>query len=155
MRYTVAMQSNITLIRAIGSEFIIRKYRSLVLVLAIVAVAVLALMIWLITLSAWWWLLAAPVISLVIIGVLVALLVRVIIRAASPVLTKQQTKDVKDFVDKLERVADNLQTPAFIILFRVVRDTVRPRDKTFIQSMAEDSTTLHTDFATLQRKFAS
>lgn len=78
---------------------------------------------------------------------------KVLIQIAIPAMTKVQKNGVKDFVDKLERVAENIQTPPFMILFRIVRDTIRPRDKTFIQSVAEETASLSPDFLALQKLF--
>lgn len=143
----------VSLIRAIGSEFLRRKYRAVLVVFVIAALIALGLVAWLVSISAWWWLLAVPVIIGVLIGIVIAAVMKVLIRIAIPTMTKVQKNGVKDFVDKLERVAENIQTPPFMILFRIVRDTIRPRDKTFIQSVAEDSSSLRSDFLALQKLF--
>jgi hypothetical protein len=95
------------------------------------------------------------VIAAVILLALAYLLAAFVIRALRPSMTKVQKAGVRDYVDKLERVADNLGTPVFIIVFRVVRDIVWTRQPTYIQTVAADSTTLHKDLATLQKLFAS
>lgn len=144
---------NASLIRAIGSEFIRRKYRSFVLLATLAGVVVGGLMIWLVSINAWWWLLAAPVFMLLFMGAVIAFVIRILLKIATPKLTKEQSGGVQSFVDKLERVADTVQTPPFVILFRIVRDVMWPREGTFIQSFAQDSTTLEKDFAELQRQF--
>lgn len=145
---------NLKLIRAIGSEFIARKYKSLLITFVIVSFIVLGLAVWLVNNSAWWWLLAVPLIIVILIGIGLLLTLRVAIKVLTPQLNKEQSKPLNDFVDKLERVAENIQTPPFVILLRVARDTVRPHKRSFIQSVAEDSTTLRTDFIKLQKYFS-
>lgn len=147
------MDNNIQLIRAIGSEFVLRKYRSFVVVLFIFIAVLLSGAIYLTTLSAWWWLLAVPVIGGGILLVIIAVLAGLVVKLLRPNITKMQRSSVADFVDKLERVADGLQTPPFIVLFRVVKDVVRPGKTPFLQSMAQDSTSLKSDYITLQRSF--
>ena len=147
------MDNNIQLIRAIGSEFVLRKYRSLIAVLFILIVLLVGGAIYLTTLSAWWWLLAVPVIGGSILLVIIAILAGFVVMLLRPSITKMQRSSVADFVDKLERVADGLQTPPFIVLFRVVKDVVRPGKTPFLQSMAQDSTSLKSDYITLQRSF--
>lgn len=147
------MKTQINLIRAIGSEFAGRKLKLILLIFGILALIALIGAIWLTTLSAWWWLLAVPVIIVVVLGILAGLVASLLVTMLRPSLTKPQKAGVKKFVDKLERVAETIQTPMFILVFRVVRDSVRPGGTTFIQSTAEDSTTLHKDFLELQRDF--
>lgn len=144
---------NVQLIRAIGSEFIRRKYSSAVMLFVIAALISVVLIVWLVNISAWWLLLAVPVILGILIGIVIAVAMRILVNVASPTLTKEQKSGVRDFVDKLERVAENIQTPPFMILFRIVRDTIRPRDKTFIQAVAEESASLRPDFLSLQKLF--
>lgn len=148
------MQSEVKLVRAISSEFAVRKLKSVALVMGILALVAVAAAIWLTTISAWWWLAAAPVIICALCGIMTFLAARMIIKKLRPDLTKTQASAVTGFVDKLERVADNLQTPMFIIVFRMVRDVVRPQDKAFIRTVAEDSTTLHKDLMELQKNFS-
>jgi len=144
---------HIALSRAIGTEFLLRKYKSLRLTLAIAAAIVLLLLIWLTTVNIWWWFLAAPGIVVIMLGAVLLLFVRVLIRLLSPTLSQKQDTAVKGFVDKLERVADNIQMPPFMIVFQVIRDIIRPRNPTFIKTVVDDSSTLHADFAKLTREF--
>lgn len=140
--------------RAVGAEFVHRKYRSIVVSYSVVSLVFLAVSFWLTTISAWWWLLTILVTAFVLVGVMILTIIRIIIKRVRPGLTDTQSTTVSAFVDKLERVANNLQTPMFIIVYRVVRDIIRPGNASFVRTVAEDSTTLHTDFADLQRKLA-
>lgn len=148
------MKTQINLIRAIGSEFAGRKLRLILLIFGIITLIALLAMGWLITLSIWWWLLAVPVMVMTLLGLMVGIMASILVKLLRPVLTKSQAAGVKKFVDKLERVAENIQTPMFMIVFRVMRDIIRPGKKTFIQTVTHDSTTLHKDFIKLQRDFA-
>lgn len=147
------MKAQIQLSRAIGCEFLARKIKSIGIVLGIVIFIALAIAIWLTTVSAWWWLLAAPVIIFSVFCIIAFGIARFMLGVLKPAMTDTQDKAVKDFVDKFERVAEHLQTPMFIIVFRIIRDILRPREKTFIQSATQDSTTLHKDLLELQKKF--
>lgn len=147
------MRVKAALIRAIGSEFLARKVRSLALIVVIASVLLLSLAIWLTTVNVWWWLLAAPVIGTVIAGAFGLGVALLAIRLLRPPLTAPQRDGVREFVDKLERITEHVQTPMFLIVFRVIRDSLWPRGKTFLESAAEDSTSLHTDIAKLERLF--
>jgi hypothetical protein len=145
------MATAITLVRAIGSEFVRRKLRTIIIIFAAAAVVLLGGAIWLTTVDAWWWLLAAPIFAVVLLGALACLAATLIVRIVRPALDQEQRIAVSEFVDKLERVAENVQTPMPLIVFRVVRDLIRPRKPTFIESVASDSTTLHSDLIKLRR----
>ena len=147
------MNTSVPVVRAIGSEFAQRKLNSLIIIYAIVVSLLMVGAVWLTTINVWWWLLAVPVIVLALAGFVALLAVRLLIRFIRPELNKVQKKAVKDFVDKLERVAENLQTPMFVIVFRVVRDMLLPRKETFIKTVASDSTSLHKDFSNLVQDF--
>ncbi len=147
------MKIKIELVRAIGSEFVNRKLKSIVIVFGVIALISLILTVWLATISAWWLLLLLPFLIFTMLGFLAGLAARVVIKTLRPELTRSQKTDVGNFVDKLERVAENIQTPMFIIVFRVVRDIIRPGERTFVRSVAKDSTTLHKDFSELEQNF--
>lgn len=147
------MVAHTKLVRAISSEFVARKLRVIASVIALSLLAAVSMSLWLTTVNVWWWLLAAPVImcTLLIAGALCVALAMV--KMLRPTMTHDQKSGTIHFVDKLERVAEHVQTPTFILIFRVLRDMIRPRGRTFIESAAEDSTTLHTDLAKLERLF--
>lgn len=147
------MKPQIDLIRAVGSEFARRKLRPIIIIFSFVAVAVIAGAVWLINISAWWWLLAVPAMVAVLLGLTVLYLARVVVKALRPRLTKTQAKAVSEFVGKMERTAEALQTPMFIIVFRVVWDVIRSPEKSYIATVAEDSTTLSKDLIGLQKLF--
>lgn len=148
------MTTHVNPIRAIGGEFLRRKWKGILMLFTLVSAAFVIGCLWLISMSVWWWLLAFPVFSAIIIGILTLLIARFIIGMITPQLTQPQHTAVTDFVDKLERVAERAQTPPFWIAFKVIRDVIRPRDTTFIQEMTQDSTTLHTDYKELLKQFA-
>ena len=147
------MNLQLTLFRAIGSEFARRKFTSLILLFGSIAGVVLALMLLLVNVNIWWWLLAAPVMLIIIVGIAAALLAWAIIVKIRPKITKMQSRAVAGFVDKLERVTEGLQTPMPFIILRIIIDLVWKRDTPFIQQLTKDSTTLHNDFEQLVKDF--
>ena len=147
------IQTTFNTVRAVGAEFVRRTIKPLLVIGAVAAVVLLALGGWLASQNAWWWLIEAVFIlgSLLYIGLLV--LVRVVLQVVDPVRTNEQKQAVNDFVDKMQRVSENVQTPQFVIIYRVVRDTVRPRQHGFIETLSRDSKALAPDFVKLQRLF--
>jgi hypothetical protein len=147
------MKPTFNAVRAVGVEFVRRSLRPLVIAGVVAAVVLLAVGGWLTTVNAWWWVLEAVFIFGAVVFAVLVIVARVVIRVADPPQTKDQKRAVRSYVDKLQRVAENLQTPQFVILFRVVRDTIRPRQDGFIETVAHDSKTLGPDFAALVKLF--
>ncbi len=152
MRDTI--KPTFVIIRAIGSEFARRILRPLTLIGVGVALALVGIGGWLTTISPWWWLLEVPFLFAALVFTVLAVVAWTIVRLARPQQSKDQTVAVRAYVDKLQRVAENLQTPQLVILFYVVRDIFRPRPDSFIETVSHDSKTLAPDFAALIRKFS-
>lgn len=146
------MQASILALRAIGTNLAMRLYLPAVLMAGVVVALVVALGLWLTSFSAWWWLLFVPIaiFGSVVIGI--AFVVFMLIRYVRPEQTKTQKQAVKEFVDKLQGVADVAGTPKFIILFRVVRSIAAPNKNTYLADLAKNKQ-LAGDFRELQRMF--
>lgn len=147
------MKPFVTTVRAIGSEYAARTVRALVPTFGIGAVVVTGILVWLLHFSLWWLVLAVPVLVAIAAGIGLLLAATFVVRLATPRLSPSQQTATKDFVDKLQRVTESVGTPVFLVMFRVVRDVVRPRETGFISQLAHDSTSLHTDFLRLQELF--
>lgn len=147
------MKPTIAATRAIGTEFARRMLRPFIIVGAVATVALLSLGAWLITQSAWWWLLEVVFIGGSVLFVVLVAIVNVILRRIEPTVSGTQKQDVVAFVDKLERVAENIQTPQIIIMYCVIRDTIRPRPDSFVETVARDSKALAPDFVVLCKTF--
>ena len=147
------MKSQLDLARAIGAEFVGRKLRPLVIAFFVAALLAVALAVWLTTINGLWWLLAVPVITAAIVGGVACLAARSILKMLRPPLSSGQKIATVNFVDKLERVAETVQTPMFVIVFRIIHDMYRPSSRSFIAEVSADSTTLRADFLALARKF--
>lgn len=152
MQTTTASQLFLA-VRAIGAEFANRVYYP-VLALGLAATLILvALVAWLVTMSAWWWLLAIPVVILISVAMGIAVIVRLIIRYVTPAQTKSQKRAVKEFVGKLQHVSETVRTPKAVLLLRLVRDIVAPRRDGFIGTLATDTFSLKSDFESIQKSF--
>lgn len=145
----------ITAVRAIATEFARRLFVPVLVIFTIVAVFAIILVAWCVTLNAWWWLLLVPlvVISLIISTALLA--VGLAIRFLTPNQSKAQRVSVRGFVDSLEGVSEVTQTPKVFILFRLVKDIVRPSERSFISSVATNVTSLKPAFTSIVESFRS
>ena len=147
------MSPTISVIRSIGAEFARRLFVP-VAVMGIILSAVLVTGVFLLaTLSEWWLLLLIPVVIVVSIIFGVLAVSWLVIRTVRPPQTKTQRTAVKLYVDKLQRVSEAIQTPKFILFFRVLRDISAPRKDGFIGSMTDDTVSLKRDFSELQKIF--
>lgn len=147
------MQPTLNTIRAIGAEFARRQLRPFILLGALFVAALLLLGGWLTTQNAWWWILEALLILGSFVFIALVIVIHIVLRVVAPTLSKAQRKAVASFVDKLERVAETVQTPQLAIIFYVIRDTIRPSKDSFIENISKDSKTLAPDFIKLRRNF--
>ncbi len=142
-------------IRAVADEFIRRKYNQFSLVAIVGGAILFMLAAYLTSLSAWWLLLTLPVMMVTVIMWIVLIVVFVLMSRLRLGLRSSQKKAVRDFVDKLERVAESVQTPVPLLVVRMVWDALQRGENQhrYIRSIVEDSTSLQSDFESLQKKF--
>ena len=147
------MNTQLTILRAISSEFIKRKLKTVLLLCGVMAVIVLIGVLYLTTVNIWWWALAVPVMVLIFVGVVAALLIAAIIRALRPHMTPLQTSSIAKFVDTFEQVAEGVQTPVPFIVLLVIKDLLLKRDKLFVDTLIQNSKTLRNDYLQLVQNF--
>lgn len=140
-------------VRAISTEFATRMYLPVVLIIGGGAIAVIAVLIWLVTISAWWWIALAPVILATITFAIAAVITGLLLSLLKPRQTHDQRTKVKRFVDALQESSEAIQTPKFIILFRLVKDIVAPTGKGYVKELASNASTLRTGFQTIVASF--
>jgi len=141
--------------RSIAAEFTQRIYFPVVVTFFITAVLLLAVSIFLVTISTWW------VILLVLLSVGIVLVTAAlgiagfIIKRLAPARSKSQKQLTKSLVDKLLRVAEVSGTPKFILLFRVIKDVLVPSDHAYVVGLSNDTMSLKRDFVALKDSFLS
>ena len=148
------MKPSIQVIRAVGASFANRVFYPVLITCIVLTTGTAVVVVWLTTLSQWWWLLGIPVVMgiCVLIGVLA--ITKLVIRTVTPIQTKPQKHAVKLFVDKLQRLSEATQTPKFILLFRIVRDIAAPSEKGYIGELARDTLSLKQDYNQLVQLFS-
>lgn len=140
--------------RAVGSEFIGRKLSGITTLVAILSMAFLGFGIWLTTISGWWWILLIVIIAWIMLGVMLLTIAWFATRILRPGMTADQRHAVSDFVDKIERVSETVQITPFMIFFKILKDMLFPPEKPFIRQIADDSTSLHSDYIALAKLFS-
>ncbi len=140
-------------IRAVSAEFARRIFIPTILIAGIVAVAFLAVTIWLVTQNAWWWLLLAPIIIAVSVGIILAVITAYALRFLSPKQTKDQKRSVKLFVDDLQEISEIVQTPKFILLFQLVKDTIFPSQSGLISRVSTHVNSTRPSFSAIVASF--
>jgi hypothetical protein len=140
-------------IRAISTEFAARLYVPIVWIVSISLAVLLGLVIWLVTLSGWWWLALVPLIIATLIFGVLAGVIGLLLSLLKPAQNKDQRTKVKAFVDALQGSSEAVSTPKFIILFRLVKDAVRPSEKGFVKELSSNASTLRTGFQAIIASF--
>lgn len=147
------MSPIIRTIRAIGSEFARRFYRSVFFITLGIILALIGLSAWLVTYSNWWWILLAAVIIISCMALIVLGAVYLIIRSSTPRQNPFQRNATHQFVDKIQLLSDTVNTPKIILLFRITKDLLAPRQDGFIGSISHATTSLRKDYAALIKLF--
>jgi hypothetical protein len=151
--YNKGMKPTFLALRAIGSEFARRIYTPVLIVWAVGMAILIGLSIWLTTFNGWWWILFGIVAALTLIGGAILAVIWLIIRFVSPVRTREQRKQTKAFVDRLQGLSEIAQTPKVVLLVRVVKDMVFPKDRSYLQELADHTVSLRQEFQDLGRLF--
>jgi len=147
------MNGTLLVLRAVGVEFARRIYTPILIVCAVIAVVLISVSVWLTTMSAWWWILAAAVFIGVIIGGIILTIVGVVLNFANPTQSATQKKAVKKFVDTLQSLSEITQTPKVVLLFRVVRDIVSKSENGFVKETIGHTLALRKEFDQLRNSF--
>lgn len=147
------MKPTILAIRAVGAEFARRMYLPVAILAIVIIVAFASLTAWLISLSAWWWLLMFAVVSSACIAISVLTVLYLTIRRVTPDQNPIQHKAVRGFVDKIQLLSDTVGTPKVVLLFRIIKDIAAPRADGFIGSLTGASATVKKDFEALIKLF--
>jgi membrane-bound ClpP family serine protease len=149
------IKPSLSAIRSIGAAFAYQLYLPIMIIVAVAGAILLALSIWLVTISEWWLILLILICGLILFATTALAVVLVIIKKVAPLQSKSQKKQTKAFVDKLLRVAEVTATPKFILLFQVMKDVVKPSHEGFISSVSNDTASLKQDFIALKNSFNS
>lgn len=150
---TVKVKPTLLAVRAIGVVFGKRLWWSTMLLAAGVAILLIALCVWLISLSGWWWILAVLVGMAISIAAVMLAVFRILLGSIDPSKTKEQKEAVRAFVDKLGFVQELTQTPKFIILFRVIRSVAAPSSEKYLEHIFE-SRKLQKDFTAITKLYS-
>lgn len=147
------LQPIILAIRAIGSEFARRLYRPMIWAGVITFIVLFSLMIWLVNMNGWWWLAFTPVILAALLFAVLSAVAGFLLSLLKPRQTAEQRLKVTAFVDALQMSTEVASTPRFLILFRLVRDVVRPSDHSYVKELSTNATTLRTGFQEIIKSF--
>ena len=132
-------------VRAVSTEFAQRLYAPVVWIAGGIAFVLIAVLSWAVTVSAWWWLLLGPVVVATLIAATAAIIAGLVIKLVRPKQTKVQRSKVKSFVDNLQQSSETIRTPKFILLFRLVKDSVFPSEKNLVRELSSNASSLKAD----------
>jgi len=138
------------------TAFTARKSLAFATTLYLIALAVLTAFIWLLAhyFSAWWWLFAAPLAIITMIALILRLAISFIINKIyrHPFSRKQREK-LEDFTSKVASLAEARSTPLPFYAFITIWDIIRRRDATTIRELIDNSRSLKSDYASLEKYF--
>jgi len=150
------MNSSILAARAITSLYALQLIYSILWIVLGIYIAIVVIIGWIATsVSAWWWLLAVVPTFFILVGLVIWIIVYLLAKRLAPPMNRPQKTAAKKFVRHIGRIAEHLETPKFVIIFRVLKDVVISpvSGKTFIGEIAQEPGEIHRDFEALRRLF--
>lgn len=148
------MKHSFLAIRAIAAELTHRLYKPVVITAAIVSVVFIILMIWLLTISAWWLLLAIPGFILILVVTAFLILAAIVIKTVAPKTSPEQQTEIRSFVDHIQEVSEFTQTPKGILLYKIVKDAVSPQKTAYIESIISGVGRLKGEYQSIVTSFS-
>lgn len=149
------MKPRIQVLRALTSRYAldvlnpILKWGIAILMVICVGIALLAYKV-----DPWWLLLYIPIVVVAVPICIVGLIAHVVAHLIAPEMSVDQRKAVRAYVDNMKDVAEGLQTPQFMIVFKVAKDVLTRKWETgFVQGMTTNTLRLKTDFDRLVELF--
>lgn len=149
------MKPKVATARAITS-YIAKKSLFIATALYFIVLAVLVIIIWILAhyFSAWWWIFAIPLVIITLIALAIRFVVSFIIgKIYRHPFNRLQREKLEDFTQKIISLAEARATPLPFYAFITVWDIVRRRDATTIRKLIDDSRSLKSDYAALEKYF--
>lgn len=150
------MDSTILAIRAVTAEYA-KRLLWLPLIIGVAAYVVVLLLVGWIASSAgaWWWFLAILPTGIFMVALALWILARLFAMRLAPSMNKAQRQAVRHFSKRIDKVAEHVGTPKFILIFRITKDLVaRPTaGKTFIGEIAQEPGEMRRAFDDLRSLF--
>ena len=143
-------------VRAVTAEYASQLLKPVLWIGTGVYVLIIGIIIWAGTASSPWWLLFTIMpTALFVIGLAIWVGIWVMAKRLAPEMNKPQRVATKKVVKQVSTVAEQLGTPRFILIFRLVKDVIFPRTtkQTFISELAETPGQLHRSFQELRKLF--
>lgn len=147
--------SKLTLARALTALIAKRVVRFTTLVACISIAVIVAICVTLVYFfSSWWWLLLVPFVLLFGIFLFIRFIVVLIIkRIHSEVLSSRQSRALNEFVDKVWELLEARATPVPLIILICIKDLMIHKDVTTIKNIISSSASLKHDYQELEKLF--
>jgi hypothetical protein len=150
------MSSTVKAVRAVTSHYAKDLLRPILVIGIAVYAIIMALVIWItVAVNGWWILLGFIPTILFCVGLAIWGGVWFAARRLSPDMNKTQKKATKEVVEQVSKVAEQLGTPRFILIFRIIKDVTFPSSskQTLIGELADTPGQLHRSFEALRKLF--
>ncbi|HTK39331.1 MAG TPA: hypothetical protein VL362_00530 [Patescibacteria group bacterium] len=149
------MNPKLNAIRALAAYSALQSLRLVTIIFSsIIGVLLLITFVLAYFYSPWWLLLSLPFIILAIIyGVIRLLVKKIIAKIHRHPFTTRQREQLESFTGKLKNLADIRNMSVYSYAIKTIWDVLRHRDETSIEKLVNDSKSLKSDFAELEKHF--
>ncbi|NLA43043.1 hypothetical protein GX865_02715 [Candidatus Saccharibacteria bacterium] len=124
--------------------------------IAIIALSILLVAIWLLanSISNWWWVLLLPIVAVTFMLSIAYSFVRFLLLKVYPYqFTKEQSNALRAFLDKLTKLNETRSTPMFLIVIKTIWEILRHKEAITIKRTIEQSKSMKPDFERLTSFF--
>lgn len=150
------MSSTVSAVRAVTAEYAKQILRPLLFIGIGIYAVIMGLVVWIaVAVNPWWMLLGTLPTTLFCVALAIWIGVRVTASRLSPAMNKAQKVATKKVVARVNTVAEQIGTPRFLLIFRIVKDVVFPPSsrQALISELAETPGQLHKEFEELRKLF--
>lgn len=149
------MGSNISAARAITGVTFQRVFRPAVLFVGtFLAILYILITIAAVKISMWWLIFLIVLVPATLVIAAIAWLLWKISESVAPrKITKNEKKDINEFIDSLLGIWEVKSTPMPLVAFLIGKDLIRRRKSTYIEEIVNNSRSLKTDFAQIAKMF--
>lgn len=148
------MGIQIAIIRSVAIEYLIRLVKPYIYNIGFICILLTGFVVYISYFSSQWWLLLIfPILLAAAIVACIWLALLVASKRSQQYMNNEQCLAVKSFVTKIDQLTEQIHTPHYKIIFRILRDILFRKKQGFIQQFTSDTSTLKNDYATLKKTF--
>lgn len=150
------MKTHVTAARAVAVLYARKLFRRAALPVLLMGALILGATLYLMfAVSMWWAVFLIPLLFSAMVVYAVWMTIHSLTARLLPQMNPGQKKAVLSFIGQVEQAAGQLQTPPYIMLYRVIKDTLFHKEQRFLLEVTAGSVGLKAEFERLSALFGA